>query len=544
MNFIETIDEHIRYNRDRVLLYEMEGAREVATTNATLLERIAKARGSLRARGVTAGDRVVLLAPNSSDWAAADLAILYEGAIVVPMYARQEPKELVEMMHDCTAKVIVCADGALLGKVREAWGPESDPPVLTFAELFSGEAVEDKPVNREASDPVTIIYTSGTSGVPKGVILTVANVDFMLPLTRRALARLMGERRDDDRVFHYLPFCFAGSRIALWTQLVRDNPIWMSTNLDNLKEEFLAAKPHYFLNVPTLLERIKNGVEDKLRNGNAAVFRLYEGGKEAYLRQIGGRAKKRDGLLLGLARTVVFRKIREGIGPNLRCLLCGSAPLGEETQRWFEMMGIPVYQLYGLTETTAIVTMDEPRQALPGRVGHAIDGVELRLSDEGELQVRGPNIFAGYWGRDEATADAFDGEWFRTGDAAEVDASGNWRIIGRTKNILVPSSGHNVAPEPIEQGLLESIPGAEHVVLFGHGRPYLTAVVSGTVEEAVVERRIEEFNETLPHYRRIRKHFVAAEPFTPENGLLTANQKLRRRALEEHFAPDLDRLYS
>jgi len=241
---------------------------------------------------------------------------------------------------------------------------------------------------------------------------------------------------------------------VLWTWLYRDTPIWMSTALHDLKEELVAARPHYFLNVPALVERIKNGVEDKLRGQGRAIWALYLAGRNAYLRQVDGEARKRDGLTYALARAIIFRKVRDGIGRDLECLICGSAPLGEETQRWFEMLGIPVYQVYGLTETTAIVTMDEPRAAKPGRVGHVIAGTETKLSDEGELLVKGPNVFAGYWRRDEATADAMteDG-WFRTGDAAEVDESGNWRIIGRTKNILVPTSGHNIAPEPLEQDL-------------------------------------------------------------------------------------------
>jgi long-chain acyl-CoA synthetase len=519
----------------------------------------------------------------------ADLAILAEGAISVPMYARQDPKELVDMMHDAGAKLVIVGTAELGEAVKAHW---QNAPIVSYDTLFAGERVDAPTRSRAEDDVVTLIYTSGTSGVAKGVKLTVANVDSMLPVVVDALDRLMGrstrerearasaaqprgrgaraalgaaesgEARErggeadarttgnrrfpvtNDRVFHYLPFCFAGSRIVLWSCLFRGNPIRMSTDLNNLKEEFLAARPHYFLNVPALLERIKNGVEENLAKQGRAVRTLYDAAKEAYARQVSGRGEIKDGLVLAAARTVIFRKIRENIGKGLECLICGSAPLGEETQRWFEMLGIPVYQVYGLTETTAIVTMDEPRAAKPGRVGHAIAGCEMRLSDEGELLVQGPNVFAGYWNRDDATKEAFteDG-WFRTGDAAEVDPSGNWRIIGRTKNILVPSSGHNVAPEPIEQTLVEGIRGAEHAVVFGHGRPYLTAVISGAVTDAEVEHQIEKVNQELPHYRRIRKWLVTGETFTPENGLLTANQKLRRTALEKHFARELDELY-
>jgi len=541
MNFIETIFQNLEKHGDKTLLVEMHGKAEEDTTNLQLRSWIESARGTLRERSVARGDRVVLLAPNSAKWVAADLGILAEGAIVVPMYARQSPAELSEMMHDCGAKLVVCADTDLAASVREHW---SGAPIVTFEDFFSGEGVSAPPLPRDEEEIATIIYTSGTSGSAKGVMLSVKNIDFMLPVTRDALLRLMGTRPTDDRVFHYLPFCFAGSRIVLLTCLFRNNPIHMSTDLNNLKEEFTAAKPHYFLNVPALLERIKNGVEEKIFGQGRAVVALYTGAQRAYLRQSEGRARKRDGLLLALARAVIFKKIREGIGPNLECLICGSAPLGEETQRWFEMLGIPVYQVYGLTETTAIVTMDEPRAATPGRVGHVIPGCQVQLGEHGELLVRGPNIFAGYWNREEETGAAYEDGWFKTGDAAEADDSGNFRIIGRTKNVLVPSSGHNVAPEPIEQRLLEGITGVEHVVIFGHGRPYLTAVISGEADMLAVEHAVDELNNELPHYRRIRKFHLTCESFTPENGLLTANQKLKRRALESHFGAELKRMYS
>ena len=204
-----------------------------------------------------------------------------------------------------------------------------------------------------------------------------------------------------------------------------------------------------------------------------------------------------------------------------------------------------MYQVYGLTETTAITTMDRPRAAVPGKVGFAIEGVELRLSEAGELLVKGDNIFAGYWNRAEATEGAFtrDG-WFRTGDQARIDRAGRVTVIGRVKNILVPESGHNVAPEPLEERLLEGVEGAEQAVVIGHGRPYLTAILTGDVSRTQAARAIDAINEGLPHYRRIRAFHVSAAPFTVESGLLTANQKLRRRAIEDAYAEAIDGLYA
>ncbi len=178
------------------------------------------------------------------------------------------------------------------------------------------------------------------------------------------------------------------------------------------------------------------------------------------------------------------------------------------------------------------------------RVGYVIPGCEAKLGEGDELLVRGPNIFPGYWKREEATANAFLDGWFRTGDQVELDEGGNLRVIGRVGNVLVPESGHNVAPEPIEQALLDHMPKAEHAVVVGHGRPYLTAIVTGKVAREDVAQAVEQVNASLPHYRRIRAFHLALEPLTIESGLLTANQKLRRRAIETHFKDALKELYT
>jgi long-chain acyl-CoA synthetase len=223
--------------------------------------------------------------------------------------------------------------------------------------------------------------------------------------------------------------------------------------------------------------------------------------------------------------------------------VCGSAPLSEETQRWFEMLGIPVYQVYGLTETTAIVTVDDTSHVTPGRVGRAIDGCEIATSEHGELLCRGPNVFRGYWNKPEATAAVLRDGWFHTGDQVDLDARGNVKIIGRVKEVLVPESGHNVAPAPLEQRVLEASTGIEHALVVGHGRPYLTAIVSGKVTPPELERVLDTVNASLPHYMRLRRMVCAPEPFSIENGLLTANQKLKRKAIEERYRDAIEQMY-
>jgi long-chain acyl-CoA synthetase len=317
----------------------------------------------------------------------------------------------------------------------------------------------------------------------------------------------------------------------------------LSTNLDNLQEELRAASPHYVMNVPVLLERIKNGVEGRVTKLPRAVRSLYERGAAAHRASVGGQIASTERMWLMLARRMLFPRIKRLIGENLEFLVCGSARLSEDTQRWFEMVGLPVFQVYGLTETTGIVTIDDTKNVQPGRVGYAVAGCELRLTEEGELACRGPNVFAGYWNRPEATAQMVVDGWLHTGDQAEIDASGSVRIVGRLKDVIVPASGHNVAPAAIEERLLQAGGGLEQAVVIGHGRAFLTAIVTGPVTVAALDETREKVNAALPHYQRLRKIHLATEPFSPENGLLTANQKLRRAQIESRYADAIEEMY-
>jgi len=540
MNFIERILTQLAENPNYPMIIEMFGEIEKPWTSAEILNLIVRGQTTLQESGVIPGDRVVLLAPNSHRWAAADLAILSAGAIVVPMYARQDGAELVEMMADCEPTLVVVSSPVLMQKVQAHW---KDAPLITLTALFDATPCVDGPVPRTPDSEVTIVYTSGSTGSPKGVVSTVANTDFMLSATTTAIEGLLEESEHEERVFHYLPFCFAGSRIMMWTQLHRGLGLSVSTDLNSLVEELKGAQPTYFLNVPMLLERIKNGVEAKIRQKTRPIQWLYDAGLSAFVRLESDGGRVGDRLLYRLVTAVVFNAIRQQIGPKLECLICGSAPLGEDTQRWFQMLRLLVYQIYALTETTAIVTIDTPQGVSPGRVGFAVPGVETKLSEDGELLVRGPNLFARYWRQPEATAAVLVDGWFQTGDRAEIDADGNHRILGRVKNLLVPTSGHNVAPEPIELLLVETIEGVEQAVLFGHGRPFITAIIAGVVDAERLSAGVQAVNDGLPHYRRIRQFHHVPTPFSTESGLLTANQKIRRTAIETAYHSDIEAMY-
>ncbi|HEY6263601.1 MAG TPA: AMP-binding protein [Candidatus Acidoferrum sp.] len=545
-NFLENVFAQLKRADGRVVLREIHGEQFVSLTGRELLEQVQHVRAYLSRAGLQPGDRCALLAANSARWAAFDLALMAEGAIVVPLYSRQAPAELAAMMKDCQPQLLFVSDAALGESIAQAW-PEA-PRCVPFDEVMeqpaSPQPLPDVPNPRQDSDIITIIYTSGTSGEPKGVCLNVGNVTHMISCTTERLDQLMGETHGPDRVFHYLPFNFAASWIVLLTHLTRESILTLSTDLNKLADEIRLASPHYFLNVPTLLERVRRGVEEAIAKRPAVIRSLFSRAREAWQRQHVGRGRAADAFWLGLGRMLIFGKIKERFGPNLRTLICGSAPLAPETQQFFLMLGIPVLQGYGLTETTGICTLDDPRVPVePGYVGTVITGIEMKIAENEEIIVRGPHIFPGYWSRPEETARVLQDGWFHTGDQGEVNVRGNWRISGRIKNLIILNSGHNIAPEPIEEKIAQLLPAAQQVVIVGNGRGYLCALVTGAVAPAAIQAVLDRVNPELPHYRQIRNFTVIPEAFTVENGLLTANGKLRRGAIDARYDSEIKALY-
>jgi long-chain acyl-CoA synthetase len=548
-NFLEYVFAQLNRAESRVVLREIHGEEFVSVTGGELLNLVQHVRARLRGVGLRPGDRCALLAANSIRWTAVDLALMAEGIIVVPLYARQAASELVAMMKDCQASLWLSGDSGLGDAIAQPWN--DSPRRMTIEDVFANapestafSAVDASPIPRDDADLVTIIYTSGTSGEPKGVCLSVGNVTFMLSRTGERLGQLMGGSAEPDRIFHYLPLNFCASWIALLSFLSRDSTVTLSTDLNKLVDEIRLASPHYFLNVPTLLERVRRGVEAAFAKRAAPIRWLFARAAHAWQKKQTRSAGFSDALWLSLGRRFIFSKIKERFGTHLRALICGSAPLTPETQQFFDMLEIPVLQVYGLTETTGICAMDDPRAPVEaGFVGPAIPGMEMRVGENEEILVRGPNVFPGYWNRPEETARVLQDGWFHTGDQGAPNERGNWRISGRLKNLIILNSGHNIAPEPLEEKIAARLSQAQHVVLVGNGRGYLSALVSGPVDRPDAQAVLDALNAELPHYRQIRNFAIVAENFTPENGLLTANGKLRRDAINARFQSEISAMY-
>ncbi len=562
MTFLEQIFARLERASSQPVLSEVrDGSRVVSVTGGELLALIQQARQFVRARDLHPGERCAIYAPNSIWWVALDLALMSESAIVVPLDPRQVSSEIAAVLRDSSPSLLCCADATVAANVASAGSAAL--PIVLFDAIFVGEAKQAAaaPARHADHDAVTIVYTSGTSGEPKGVVLTARNITFMLGCTNARLDKLMGQRREPERVFQYAPFCFAAARVLLLTSLSRNSLLTLSTDLTKLSDELKLAAPHYFVNVPIFLERVRRKVDETIRVRGGFAAAVYSRALRAYLAKqgVGQKASVADSLALRLATAAMFPAIRKSIGANLKALICGSAPLAPETQLFFMMLGIPVLQVYGLTETTAICTMDDPAHPVPGRVGPAIPGVEMMAGDNDEILARGPNVFPGYWQRPAETAKALAGGWFHTGDQGEVDAAGNWRITGRLKNLLVLNSGHNVAPEPLEHALAARIPEAQQVVLIGNQRSFLSALVAapasatatpangangnGPFSSSQIQPALDAMNASLPHYKQIRAFCVVHEPFTVENGLLTTMGKLKRDAIAARFASEIESLY-
>src|SRR6202046_2104649 len=549
MTFLENIFERLHQAGSAPVLREIRHGKMNSVSGDELLSMIQEARSFLIARGMKKGDRCALLASNSVRWVALDMAMMAEEIIVVPLYSRQAPAELVGMMKDSSPARVFCSTAAGSTEITKEW--PAAPHISLIDSVFAGETTKPMPPkHHEDSDILTIIYTSGTSGEPKGVMLNAGNVNHMLECTNARLDQLMGQHtatQMPDEIFHYLPFCFAASWILLLTALSRKSVLTLSTDVSKLSDDLKLCTPDYFLNVPTLLERVRGKITETIQQrGGLAAF-VFSRAQQGYLRQRNNSSRAFDSLWLSLAKRTMFPEIRKSIGVKLKALICGSAPLSIETQLFFLMLGIPVLQAYGLTETTAICTLDDPLRAVPGRVGPAIPGLEMKLAENGEIVVRGPNVFSAYWHRPDATAKAIVEGWFHTGDQGDVDETGNWRITGRLKNLIILNSGHNIAPEPLEEELARHVPQAQRIILVGNQRSFLGALVTATssngLTDADVQFAIEHVNGDLPHYKQIRTFVILPEPLSVENGLLTTNGKIKRDAIAARFAAEIEQLY-
>ncbi len=559
------------------------------------VERLALA---LDARGLVRGDRVAVLSENRPEWAVADYACAAMGIVTVPVYPTLNLAQTAHILHHSGSRWIFCSTPDQLAKVLELWPglpdleaavlmagdvPAGCPrPVLAWADLAAeGQALEDRRPEVRAraaqirpEDLLTLIYTSGTTGDPKGVMLTHGNLTANIRLGLEAMEVVPGQR-----CLSILPMSHIFERMGgHYTMFHAGVSIYYAESLQTVARDLEEVRPQILLAVPRIFEKFYAKVREQVNAGGLPRRLVFH-----WITALGARMAQyryRDlplPLPLRLAAAVcdllVFRKVRARLGGRINMCAVGGAAIHPRILEFFWGAGIPLFEGYGMTETSPLLTLSRKGDMCPGSVGRPILDTWagrpfLRIGEDGEILVQGPTIMGGYWRNPEATAEAIDAEgWFHTGDIGEMDAAGRVRITDRKKEIICTSGGKNVAPQPLENAL-RADKYIEQAIVIGEGRNFISALIvpnfanlrlwadyrkvpytsdadlAGRPEAvAKVMRRVERINARFSNYERVKKIALLDAELTPDSGLLTPSLKVRRRAVDEAFRDRIDALY-
>jgi long-chain acyl-CoA synthetase len=560
-------------------------------------ERIHALTVALVDLGIQPGDRVAIISESRPEWGIADFAIMTAGAVSVPIYPTLSAVQASYILEHSGSAIAVVSDRAQLEKVLSVRAdvpslrvvivieatseqPRGDLRILTLDSAFergrSLAAQEPDAVARQrqraaALDPAgvaTIIYTSGTTGVPKGVMLSHLNLMTNVRSTQRVL-----ELTPDDVALSFLPLSHSYERLVFYQYLNQGMTVAFAESLQTVARDLAAVRPTVMVGVPRVYEKFYSAVFEKVAQGPALRRRLFHkalpAGIERFHAQLEGRS---IGPLATLwhkvADRLVFSKIRERTGGRLRYPISGSAALQHRTAEFFGAVGMPIIEGYGLTEASPVLSVNPPNRPRIGSVGKPVPDVAIRIATDGEIQANGPNIMIGYYRDPEGTrAVLTDDGWLMTGDIGRFDSDGYLYITDRKKEILITAGGKNIAPQPVESSLRAHRLVAE-AVLIGEGRNYPVALMVpdfpaleerfagqpwiSEPREALVRRQevlaayqalVDELNENLAQFERIKRIAVLPREFSVETGELTPTMKVRRKSVEERWRDVIESLY-
>ena len=534
----------------------------------------------LRSWGVGKGDRVAILSENRMEWAVADYATMLIGAIDVPIYATQTAEQCLHILQHSAAKVLFVSTPRQYEKVS-AIVPLTKIERVVMMDYVGGlhdvipmaEFLEDAPFDGDEElesiaravqpdDTATLIYTSGTTGTPKGVILTHGNIASNLSMTRELV-----EVGPEDLCISFLPLSHITARHLDYLLYYRGVTIAYCPIIEELAQTMAETHPTLFVGVPRVYEKICNGVQLKAQGPRKRILN--------WAMRTG--RKHRNTILAGrqptavdwkLAHKLVFSKLMQNMGGRVRLFLSGGAPLGIDLAQWFADVGIVIHEGYGLTETSPVIAVNVPKSHKIGTVGQPLKNLELRIAADGELLVRGPSVFRGYWEMPEETAAAFEDGWFKTGDIANVDNDGFLAIIDRKKDLIKTSGGKFIAPQPIENALKVNMFVGEAAMLGDRRRfPAILIVPNFTVledwakghglhsisrEELIRSEKVrglyqsivDELNANLAQFEKLKKILLVPHEPSIADGTLTPSMKLRRRKVEERYRAEIEALYA
>jgi long-chain acyl-CoA synthetase len=553
------------------------------------VEEVAAGLDSL---GLKPAERVGILGENRPEWAYADLATLCSRGTVVTIYPSLPANQILYILKDSGARVVVASTEAQAEKILsvKADAPElrhvivmDDVSVMGAQTLASVRDVgrrallQDKDLIRRRAatvrpdDLATLIYTSGTTGDPKGVMLTHANLGSNVETCAREIFSILGPA---DSVLSFLPLCHVFERMGgQFVMLKRGVTIAYAEAFDKVPQNLLEIKPTILVSVPRLYEKIMARVREKVASApplRQKIFAFGEAtGREMF--ETGQRGDTPSAWLQikhKIADRLVLSTVRAGLGGSIRIAVSGGAALPREIGAFFGAMGMPILEGYGLTETSPVICVNTPTNNRQGSVGKPIDGVEVKIADDGEILTRGPHVMRGYFNKPEATAEAIDRDgFFHTGDIGRMDADGYLYITDRKKDLIVTSAGKNIAPQPIEN-VLKTNPLISEIVMVGNGRNYPSALVvpnfenlgrlaaekgiaSASREVLVADSRIVELVEQaiastsgeLAQYEKIKKITLLPREFSIDQGELTPTLKVKRRVVEAKYKDLIDRMY-
>jgi long-chain acyl-CoA synthetase len=553
---------------------------------------VAIAKG-LVAAGIAPGDRVALMSHTRYEWTLIDYAIWSAGAVTVPVYETSSAEQAEWILSDCAARacfVETAAFAQLIGSFRDrvpglehVWliepGTDPDPglgasleSVIEGGAAVGQEAISERASAVAASDLASVIYTSGTTGRPKGCELTHQN---LLSDVRNALAGQLSFIKDteDPSTLLFLPLAHVFARIIQVACIDGGLVLGHCGDTGALLPALAAFRPTFVLAVPRVFERVYNGAEQRaVSDGRGAIFGRAARTAIAYSEALDSPG--RPGFLLraqhALFDRLVYGRLRAALGGRAAYAVSGGAALTERLCHFFRGVGVTVLQGYGLTETTAAATVNQPGRNKIGTVGQPLPGVSVRIAEDGEILISGANVFPGYWHNEEATKETFsDDGWFRTGDLGELDDEGFLRITGRKKDLIITAGGKNVAPEVLEDRL-RSHALISQVMVVGDGRPFVAALVTLDAEAlaawkarhgkpadasvaslrddpellADVQRCVDDANKAVSRAESIRKFRILDDDFTQEGGQLTVKLGIRRSVLAKEFASDIEALYA
>jgi long-chain acyl-CoA synthetase len=562
-----------------------EGGRKQSITYAQLADEVRSVAKGLVGLGVAAGDRVGILSTTRAEWVIADLAVLSVGAIVVPIYQTNAPEECQHVIEDSGLAVLFCEDGGQLAKIEEVRGAlkglttlvafeDAAGDVLSLADLKDrGTAVDAEEIDRRAAavaatDPATIVYTSGTTGLPKGVMLTHDNLAADVAMTLQRLPQA-----GHERFFIFLPLAHVLTRIvALLSLTAGVELIFWQRDPKKLLEELAEAKPTTVPSVPRLFEKIytaANARSAEAGGAKAAIFtRAVATGRRVLEAE---RAGKSVSPLLkfqhGLADKLVFSKIRDLFGGEIEVCITGAAPVDPEILDFFFAAGIPVLEGYGMTETSAVASVNAPDRYRVGTVGRPIEGCEIKIAEDGEVLMRGRNVFTAYWNNEEATAKDLSDGWLHSGDLGEIDADGYLKITGRKKDLIITSSGKNIAPSHLEN-LIRQHRWVSQVVIYGDRKPFLTALITLDPDEAAalaesvgaagasvadlakheaavaeIQKVVDGANAKVANIAEVKRFVLLDRDLTQDHGEMTPTMKVKRNVVYERHAERFEALY-